>query len=278
VFLSIIIPTCDRNDLLEKCLQCLAPEVQTMNNYEYEVIVTDDSKKNIAKAFVEEKFSWVMWVEGPKRGPAANRNNGAKHARGEWLVFVDDDVVPDIKLLVNYRQAILDAPEVSAFEGAILPDDWNKLREDMAECPVNIEGGCFWSANICIEKNLFKQVNGFDERYLIAAHEDQHIYRQIKEFTLVPFLKKAFVTHPVRLMSLRKKIRNLNVAFKNHFLYKENDNLNFYDLFLGEYKFHFRCLINCLKCFKIKSSIYHSYIFFFTLPLTMVQYSFKSRS
>ena len=59
-----------------------------------EVIVSDDSKQCIAKELIQEKYSWVKWIEGPKKGPAANRNNGAKYATGDWFIFIDDDCEP----------------------------------------------------------------------------------------------------------------------------------------------------------------------------------------
>ena len=101
--LSVIIPTCNRNDLLGKCLDCLSPNIQTLSASSYEVIVTDDSKQHQAKQFVEENYGWVKWIAGPQRGPAENRNNGAKNANGEWLIFIDDDCLPDAKILEVYQ-------------------------------------------------------------------------------------------------------------------------------------------------------------------------------
>src|SRR5688572_12603571 len=95
LLISVVIPTCDRLELLEICLKQLCPGVQvgvtllpskcnirsspdpTANKgHAYEVVVSDDGLRS-CKAFVEEKFPWVSWVAGPRRGPAANRNNGA---------------------------------------------------------------------------------------------------------------------------------------------------------------------------------------------------------
>jgi GT2 family glycosyltransferase len=53
MFFSVIIPTCNRNDLLELCLQKISPYIQTTEAL-YEIIVADDSKKNDAKQLIEE--------------------------------------------------------------------------------------------------------------------------------------------------------------------------------------------------------------------------------
>ncbi|RYY07005.1 MAG: glycosyltransferase family 2 protein, partial [Sphingobacteriaceae bacterium] len=103
---SIIIPTYNRNDLLSKCLQRLEPGSQSIDVNKYEVIVTDDSKQEEAKNFIQNNFNWVKWVPGPQKGPAANRNYGAKQASGEWLIFIDDDCMPDVHLLQNYQNAL----------------------------------------------------------------------------------------------------------------------------------------------------------------------------
>ncbi|MFM6224388.1 MAG: glycosyltransferase family 2 protein, partial [Dolichospermum sp.] len=73
---SVIIPTYHRNDLLAKCLDCLAPGMQTLPADQYEVIVSDDGYQSTAQEMIEQNYPWVKWVAGPGKGPAANRNNG----------------------------------------------------------------------------------------------------------------------------------------------------------------------------------------------------------
>jgi glycosyltransferase involved in cell wall biosynthesis len=144
--LSVIIPTYHRNDLLAKCLDCLAPGVQVLPAEEYEVIVTDDGSKTTAKEMIRDRYPWAKWVAGPRKGPAANRNNGAQYAQGEWLVLTDDDCLPD----PNWLSAFADATTGSALalEGAIHP--LGDINQDLAECPVNLTGGRFWTANIAV--------------------------------------------------------------------------------------------------------------------------------
>ena len=88
---SVVIPTCHRNDALAACLERLAPGKQSLAAASYEVIVTDDGSRATSEAMLREKFPWAKWMAGPRRGPAANRNHGAKHANGNWIAFADDD-------------------------------------------------------------------------------------------------------------------------------------------------------------------------------------------
>ena len=104
--LSIIIPTYHRNDLLAHCLDRLAPGQQTLSADRYEVIVSDDGRQTTAEDMIQSHYPGVKWVEGPHRGAGANRNNGAQQARGEWLVFTDDDCLPSPGWLEAYVSAI----------------------------------------------------------------------------------------------------------------------------------------------------------------------------
>lgn len=220
---SVIVPTCNRNDLLSKCLDRLVQTVQTIKD-DYEIIVTDDSKSSEAKALIEEKYPSVKWITGPRKGPASNRNNGASHAKAPWLVFIDDDCVPEKEILAEYRNAIALHPESRAFEGTIIPDDWDKLKEDMSECPINTTGGYFWSANICVNANLYREIGGFDQNFLIAAQEDQDIYVRLSKLTKIVFIKESIVVHPVRKIALGKKINQIPIATKNWFIYETKHN------------------------------------------------------
>jgi GT2 family glycosyltransferase len=184
--------------LLAKCLQRLQPGIQTLDAALYEVIVSDDSTHNEAEALIQQQFRWVKYIHGPKRGPASNRNNGARLAAGQWLVFTDDDCLPDANWLQAYVDAVEQHPKCRAFEGSILPNDWALLKKDMAECPVNTTGGCFWSANIMVEKKLYGEVGGFDEQFTIAAQEDQDLQNMLLSKTVISFVPAAQVEHAVR--------------------------------------------------------------------------------
>ena len=53
---SVIVPTCHRNDVLAKCLDCLAPGVQTLPSDQYEVIVTDDGSQDTAEQMIHQRY------------------------------------------------------------------------------------------------------------------------------------------------------------------------------------------------------------------------------
>jgi GT2 family glycosyltransferase len=204
---SVIIPTCDRLYLLEACLNSLI-NCSRFNELCEEIIVSDDGNTIDAYDFLRKNYSNfpVRYFKGGRKGPAANRNSGAKHARAQWLLFIDDDVVVEKTLLEEYYLNIQSNPKVMVFEGAIHPNDWRLMESGIAECPVNISGGLFWSANVCISHKTFKEVGGFDEKFKKAANEDQDMYRKLLALSNVVFVNKAIVIHGVRKVSLTKKI------------------------------------------------------------------------
>jgi glycosyltransferase involved in cell wall biosynthesis len=258
VLFSVIIPTYNRIKLLEQCLNCLAPGAQTVDPSTYEVIVTDDSELKLANELIEDKFKNVIWVGGPKRGPAANRNNGVKYAKGEWLVFTDDDCLPDTKWLEAYRDSVLRLSNCEAYEGSIYPDNWELLKKDLASCPVNTKGGAFWSANIMIRKTLFIEVGGFDEQFEIAAQEDQDLYLRLKSYTPIPFISASAVVHPVRFITLRNKLLNIDKSIINWYKFyrKYNTPVNI-NIRRNEAKKHFKLSIKNFFMGNLQSCVFH---------------------
>lgn len=193
---SVIIPTFHRNDLLEQCLLKLAPENQIIISNSYEVIVTDDGKSHTAEQLIEEKFNWVRWVKGLGTGPASNRNNGAKYAKGDFLVFTDDDCLPDPQWLFAYEKAIKKHPEVKIFEGKTYPDAPQISLSQ--EAPINVKGGKLFSCNLCIKKSFFFELGGFDENFSFS-YEDMEFGHRIRMLKINhQFIKNASVCHPWR--------------------------------------------------------------------------------
>lgn len=206
---SVIIPTCRRLTELAACLERLAPGVQTLPAEQYEVIVTDDTPLGAEDAsdLMRAKFCWARWVCGPRRGPAANRNHGVSLAHGDWLAFTDDDCLPEPDWLQAYACAVAQAPELQALEGAIHP--LGEVDRDLAECPVNLSGGCFWSANIAVRADVFRSLGGFDEQFVLAAQEDQDLKIRIEQFAKIPFVASSVVRHPVRIVPVGDLLRRI---------------------------------------------------------------------
>lgn len=202
-FFSVVIPSRRRNEDLRKCLDLLAEGQQKgfSLNIEsklttYEVIVSDDGRNGEARLLINDKYPWAHWIQGPKKGPAANRNNGANYAKGNWLVFTDDDCLPSSQWLLMYYNKLNEFPDSIALEGAIHPV--GEMEASFTHCPINFDGGCFWSANIALTKELFFRIGGFDENFPYAASEDQEFYYRCKDVVTPIFVRDAVVEHPVR--------------------------------------------------------------------------------
>lgn len=278
--MTVVIPTFQRNDLLAKCLDCLAPEVQTLPVDQYEVIVTDDGLKTTASEMIREHYPWAKWVAGSRKGPAANRNNGAKYAQGEWLAFTDDDCLPE----PNWLSAFVEATTGSALalEGAIHP--LGDPNQDLAECPVNLTGGYFWSANIAVQRSLFEKIGGFDPNYPLAAHEDQDLELRISAFTQILFVPNASVFHPVRLVPLKEAITRIpkRCAAWAYHVNKNKLSLGYekpLNFTLSQYKFHLVNLLRHLQRRNFKSACSSLAMLIIGIPLNIIyirQIEYKS--
>lgn len=202
MFFSIVIPTCNRTDLLGKCLSKLDYAEQCLDAADYEVIVTDDGTSDSTKSFIEKNYSWVKWIRGPQRGPAANRNNGVNHAQGSWLVFIDDDCEPQPFLLRNYQQAIFQNGTCLVFEGKTITS--RPFYTPLETAPVNMKGGHLWSCNFCINTDFFKQIGQFDEFFRMPHLEDNDLAHRIRKICSWIFVDNAIVMHPPRRMPAGK--------------------------------------------------------------------------
>lgn len=216
---SIIIPTCNRNKQLKICIERLIPGLQNFNADLYEVIVADDRPSELSRQSIENNFPWVKYLDGPGKGPAANRNFGALHAKGEWLVFLDDDVIPDINILSAYNEAILVYEnKYLVLEGKTSPLGYKKRFDEVA--PINETGGFLWSCNFCIYKGAFDLVKGFDEDFIYPGMEDIDLRIRLSKFYKSMFVESAFVIHPWRRHISFKKLNiqliPIYVFYKKH--------------------------------------------------------------
>ena len=116
--LSVVIPTRDRRDLLQQCLEHLAD--QSLNASDYEVIVVDDGSHSSCTESVSG--SNVRYLSQPPSGPATARNRGARAATGGTVVLLGDDILVPRDFLEKHLQWHVEHP--SPNEGMLGMIDW----------------------------------------------------------------------------------------------------------------------------------------------------------
>lgn len=202
--ISVIIPTCNRPKLLEICIKKILEAIK-FSSISVEIIVTEDGTSSSTEFIAWLNNSGVVYLKGPSKGPASNRNNGSAHATGDWLLFIDDDCEPDLYIFSAYLKAIKNNSGCFVFEGCTQAPD--KKLEALDYAPENNNGGNLWSCNFLIRKDIFMSLRGFDENFRYAHMEDIDLCDRIKanNFKIV-FCKEALVIHPWRKLTSGVKL------------------------------------------------------------------------
>lgn len=122
--LTAIICTYNRAKYIGNLLESIA--VNDLPKSEYEILLVDnnctDNTREICETFAEaHKDVNFRYVVEPEQGLSAARNKGIKEAKGDILVYIDDDALVDTWYLRTIVEYIAAHPEIDAVGGPIIP-------------------------------------------------------------------------------------------------------------------------------------------------------------
>lgn len=199
--ISVVIPTRNRPVELGACLARLAPGEQSLDATAYEVIVADDGDAAATSARLARDFPFARAITGPRRGPAANRNAGARAAQAPWIAFTDDDTLPSKEWLASLL-AITEGHDVVEGRTTCAAG----IHSPMQTAPINESGGWWWSCNLGVRREFFLDVlGGFDERFPFAHMEDVDFRERARAAGAREiFSRDAVVDHPPRRLTVGK--------------------------------------------------------------------------
>ncbi len=227
--LSIIIPTRNRAQIVQKLLVSMKDLVE-LDRIQPQIIVGDNNSQDetwellhsIAQSFPLP----LVLVQVQKRGKSAVMNEAVRMARGEVLVFLDDDVVVQANWLCAVER-FFEETEYQAGQGVIRIQapraenlEINTLINRYRTIP-NIDFGSaikhshsLNGANFAVARRALEKVGPFDERLGPGASgtsEDVEFARRLRRDGFrIGYMREAVVYHSVDPLRLTEDY------FKNH--------------------------------------------------------------
>jgi GT2 family glycosyltransferase len=173
--LTVIVPTCNRRDLLDRLLASLEGEWQDLE----EVLVVVNATTDDTLALLEHHSALrpkLRFLEREAPGKSGALNHAIGACRGEYLAFVDDDVVVRPGWAAGYLHAFR-ATQASALQGRILMPEavqsdselMVQVRRMRTHVVVDYGLACrsrhsLTGANMAVRRSTLERVGLFDER------------------------------------------------------------------------------------------------------------------
>jgi GT2 family glycosyltransferase len=185
----------------------LSSQTCALDNFEV-VVVDDGSSDGTVEQLQREQLPFVLRsVRQSNRGPAAARNLGVERARGQLVLFLDDDVVPDATLIAIHLEAHRTQPS-RVVVGPMLPahdwprSAWVRWEEEKLQLQYKAmldgEYPCtprqFYTANASLRRDQFLEAGGFDATFK-RAEDVELAYRLRDRGAIFCFEPRAIVTH-----------------------------------------------------------------------------------
>jgi len=202
--ISVIVPALNEEKYIGLTLQSL----RNQDFKDFEIIVSDahstDNTVKIARKYADKI------VICKKRGISIQRNQGAKIAEGEILVFTDADTIHPPDWLSKINNRFRENPQAVAIYGNVYPLTSSRklltaylgaelLKDSLDRIGIPLSYGC----NLAVRKDAFKKINGFNED--LETREDSDLTLRLKEVGEVKFVKDIVVWASDRRLKGGKK-------------------------------------------------------------------------
>ncbi len=203
---SVCLAAFNRPHLLAQALE----SIRSQDYPNFEVLLVDDgSDQPEALAFLDRlelEFKAKGWriIRQEHKYVGAARNTGARHAHGEYLLFMDDDnyaeshEISTFVKVAGYCGADILTCICNHFSGNAAPSSSFQVPDAVflplgAAADVGAVKNCFGDTNALVRRSTFEQLGGFSEDYGVGQEDHEFFARAVlKGVRLEPVPEQLF--------------------------------------------------------------------------------------
>ena len=174
--ISVVIPTFNRISLVARAIDSVLK--QSLNPYE--IIVVDDGSEDGTSEMIQNKYKSIKLIQQQNNGVSAARNNGIKHAKGDWIALLDSDDEWIEKKLENQVDRLIKTPE---YDFCHTNEIWirNGVRVNQRKKHEKYGGYIFDKcldicrispSSVLFRKNILDHVGWFDDQLPVCEDYD----------------------------------------------------------------------------------------------------------
>ncbi len=215
---SVVVPVFNH---LSETLECLAAVSAHTPSRDYEVIVVDDASQDESAAVLPLVPNLVYVRNDENGGFIESSNRGARHARGEYLVFLNNDaqvadgwLEPLLETFSTFERVGAVGPKVLypngrlQEAGAMVNPDLSitmvGLNDDPTRARYNYAREVHYCSAVClvVERRRFDEIGGFATELRPGYYEDCDLQLRLREQGLRTIYQPASVVwHHLSLTS-----------------------------------------------------------------------------
>ena len=193
--ISVVIPTYNRIALVERAID----SVLRQSIKPFDIIVVDDGSDDGTSEMIQKKYRSINLVQQQNSGVSAARNNGIKHAKGDWISLLDSDDEWTEKKLENQANRLIKNPD---YHFCHTNEIWirNGVRVNQKKRHQKYGGYIFDKClDICrispsstlFKKNILEHVGWFDTQ--LSVCEDYDLWLRITADYKILFVDEPLI-------------------------------------------------------------------------------------
>ena len=221
-FISVVIPTYNRKDLLKMVLESLYN--QTYKKDKYEVVVVDSNSDDGTPEMIEalELKPPLKYIRQENRGRSGARNTGIKEAKGEIILFTDADILASPDLLEEHGKSHKEYPgeavvglevQVSTIEEYnYFKENPEKRNEIHPPHRKKISWLYFMTGNASAPREKLIEAGMFDEEFQGYGWEDIELGYRLNKIGVDINYRRSAVNYHLHPVPFPKRCEIMNMA------------------------------------------------------------------